>query len=56
MTDSQASRAGEEDRTEFDEYNTEEEEEEVEDYQDKITSRRIAEDDISDAPIAVRSF
>ena len=53
MTKSQASRAGEEDRTEFDEYNTEEEEEE---YQDKITSRRIAEDDISDAPIAVRLF
>ena len=25
-------------------------------YQDKITSRRIAEDDPSDAPIAVRSF
>ena len=25
-------------------------------YQDKITSRKIAEDDHSDAPIAVRSF
>ena len=50
MTDQPASRA------EFDDYNSEEFNNYQDNYQDKITSRRIVEEDPSDAPIAVRLF